>query len=74
MYPVAFVDAIALIVDRGYVGGRLDRAEWDRFRSDAFAAYDTTVGHLLQGVVAGQLSESGIYVRRQAIGQPTVPM
>jgi len=42
LYPKPFVLALTDIVDAGYLGDRLDRDQWIRFRNEVFAAYDRT--------------------------------
>ena len=74
LYPERFVDALVEIADRGYVGSRLDRRNWQRFQFEVFAAYEITVIPLLRGVAAGPLSEPGIDVRGQAVGQLSAVM
>src|SRR6202035_1584225 len=47
LYPESFVDRIAEIADRGYIGKRLDRDQWEHFRIDVERAYRETVSPLL---------------------------
>jgi hypothetical protein len=47
LYPEPFVKCLAEIAAREYVGDRLERAEWERFREDVNAAFQTTVVPLL---------------------------
>ena len=43
LYPADFIDALAIIVSHGYVGRRLDRHQWHRFRVDVFDAFDVSM-------------------------------
>ncbi len=53
LYPRQFVDALEEIVARGYLGKRLDRDDWRRFRHEVFAAYEETVTPLTGNGVTG---------------------
>jgi hypothetical protein len=63
LYPEPYVLALADIIDRGYVGRRLNRAEWLRFQDEAWAAFSATVLPLIGGVkgvgVTGGAAETG---------------
>jgi hypothetical protein len=60
IYPEAFVDAIAEIVNRNQIGHRLDRKDWAWFRDEIFAAYDRTVKPLLAGTVAADANRASV--------------
>jgi hypothetical protein len=47
LFPVTFVEALAVIAKRNHLGRRLDRSQWRRFQLDVFDAYDRTVVPLL---------------------------
>jgi hypothetical protein len=43
LYPRPFVNALAELVDRDYMGPRLDREWWQQFQADVWVAYSETV-------------------------------
>lgn len=43
LYPAEYVDALCAIADRGFIGKRLDRRDWEQFRLEAFSAYERTM-------------------------------
>ena len=47
LYPQPFVQSLAEIANRGYLGTRLERSEWARFRRDVHLAFEKTVVPLL---------------------------
>jgi hypothetical protein len=50
LYPRPFVDALAELVDRSYMGPRLDRESWPRFQKDVWTAHCEKVVPLIDGV------------------------
>lgn len=47
LYPQPFVESLETIAAKGYLGRRLDRQDWARFRDDVLRAYNDTVTPLL---------------------------
>jgi hypothetical protein len=50
LYPEAFVDRLDDIVKQGYLGKRMNRADWRRFQKEVFTAYKVTVAPIIDGV------------------------
>jgi hypothetical protein len=48
LYPMSFVKCLAEIARRDYMDHRLDRADWQRFHAEVFAAYEKTILPLLK--------------------------
>lgn len=65
LYPEAFVDRLDDIVKQGYLGKRMNRADWRRFQHEVFAAFEATVRPLIIGSgvtespTAGPAAEGG---------------
>ena len=51
LYPSPYVDALKDIGERGYLGRRMDRNQWNRFHDEVRAAYQTTVDPLMERVL-----------------------
>ena len=58
LYPEPFVKCLAEIANRGYIGNRLERAEWARFRRDIDEAFQKTVVPLLSLCITDEMSPS----------------
>ena len=66
LYSEAFIDSLVVIANRGYLGRRLDRDQWQRFRNEVFTAFDVSMSGLTNVVTAKSDMDAVTHVRGQA--------
>lgn len=52
LYPEGLVTALRQVASRGGIGPRLEWQEWDRFRDEAWSAYEVAMRPLRTGAIS----------------------